>query len=404
MMKVAIISHMYPSVSRPTYGRFIHEHVKALQELGVQTRVIAPVPWTPPGMNLLKKKWRNYSRSVAEDTIYEGIEVRRPAYFTPPQPLHFTGGWGMATSLGWSWKNLMSGFDCDLIHAHAITPDGLAACRLGQKLGLPVVCSARGSEVHLIPKESSVFLKLTRWTLQHCDEMVAVSGALAREAVHIAGEQLRPNIIYNGVAGSFRPASDRKRVRQELNLSEPAKIILFVGRCEWDKGVNELFRAFEIIHGLHPLTELVLLGSGGAQRDLQLKAQSESWGEQVHFIGTVGRDQIARYLQAADIFVLPSHGEGMPNALLEAMSVGLPCVATTVGGIPEAIQDGENGLLVPPQCPTAIAMAFQRILESADLGLKLGAAAEHTIKRQFTWHANAEQHLALYQRVMAAYS
>ena len=403
MLKVAVISHLYPSLTRPTYGRFIHEHVRALQDFGVAVRVISPVPWTPSGMKRLSKKWADYANAAGSVENYDGVQVSRPAYVSPPHPLHFAGAWSMAARLRWSWRQLMSGFDCDLIHAHAITPDGFAACQLARRLHRPVICSARGSEVHTTPNESPIFRRMTQWALRRTDGMIAVSSALARDAVGLAGGTLSPKVIYNGVAEYFPKADDRAAIRRSLNLPETAQIILFVGRCELDKGAEELMKAFAEFRQRDPAAALVYVGDGSARVQLQALASQGQFGGRVHFAGQVGRAEIRQYLQAADIFVLPSHGEGMPNALLEAMAAGLPCIATAVGGIPEAVQDGVNGLLIPPKSPAAIVAALQRINDVPDLAGQLGRAAIHTVKNKFTWQANAQAHLSFYEKVIAQF-
>lgn len=366
-------------------------------------RVIAPVPWTPPGMNRLSKKWADYAATANGQEIYDSVNVSRPAYATPPHPIHFIGAWIMAAWLKLSWEKLMSGFNCDLIHAHTITPDGFAACKLAKSLRLPLVCSARGSEVHTTPKESAAIHCMTRWALRQTDGMIAVSSALAQEAVAIAGNTLKPKVIYNGVGENFQTAGDQLALRQKLNLPTAAQIILFVGRCELDKGTGELLQAFGEFSRINLHSELVVVGDGGARQTLEMETQQQPFGSRVHFVGQVGRKEISEYLQAADIFVLPSYGEGMPNALLEAMAMGLPCIATMVGGIPEAIQDGVNGLLIPPKSPTAIVVALKRITTDSGFARQMGVGAAQTVKDKFTWPANAKAHLAFYEEVITKF-
>jgi glycosyltransferase involved in cell wall biosynthesis len=400
MLKVAYISHMYPSAVRPTYGQFIHDHVKAVQQSGVEVRVIVPTPWTPPGLSRLRRKWSQYAAFAGKTEQFAGVEVFRPAYFAPPRPLQHLGAWGMAASLQRHWRQGGADLACDLIHAHAITPDGFAACQLARRLGRPVICSARGSEVHQTPRESAVVRRLTRWTLQHCDAAIAVSGALAQNAADLAEGRVQPRVIYNGVAEDFQTVTGRSAARRQLGLPEAAQIILFVGRCEMDKGAGELLEAFAAIAAQFPAAQLVLAGDGGARPELERRTRSKNWGTRVRFAGLVGRAQIGSYFRAADVFVLPSYGEGMPNALLEAMAAGVPCVATRVGGIPEAIEDGVNGLLIPAQSGSAVASAVHRLLDSPAFAAQLGAAAQGTIRRRFTWSANAQSHLQIYAEVL----
>jgi glycosyltransferase involved in cell wall biosynthesis len=239
---------------------------------------------------------------------------------------------------------------------------------------------------------------MTQWLLGNCDAALAVSHALARDVAVLAGGRVQPKVVYNGVTEDFHPAANRHQVRQQLGLPKAARIILFVGRCEMDKGAGDLLRAFRSIAAEEPSAVLLFVGEGGARQDLERHA-----GSRVLFAGHVGRERITLYLQAADIFALPSHGEGMPNALLEAMAVGLPCVAARVGGIPEAIEDGVNGLLIPMQSPADIAAAVNRVFKSPDLAARLGSAAMRTVKERFTWNGNAREHLAIYEETIRKY-
>ena len=241
---------------------------------------------------------------------------------------------------------------------------------------------------------------MTRWALRNCDGTIAVSQALADDADEIAGEALRSRVIYNGVVQSFIPSVNRDILRRQLGLPAKARIILFVGRCEKDKGVFELIESFGLIANKNRSAELIFVGDGGARQELEKVVQPEEWRNRVRFVGLVGRKEITSYYQSADIFVLPSYGEGMPNALLEAMAVGLPCVATRVGGIPEAVQDGVNGLLIPSRSATAITTALNSLLASPELAFRMGAAAAKTIRNHFTWQANAQAHLAFYEEVI----
>jgi len=403
VLKIAVISHLYPSPARPTYGQFIHAHVKALQAQGVAVRVVSPVPWTPPGLEKISRKWADYAASAGRVEDFDGVRVARPAYFTPPSPFHVAGSWTMAVSLRRCWKKLMDGFKCDLIHAHTVTPDGFAAVKFGKKLGLPVVCSARGSEVHEAPRCSPTVRRQTRWALQNCDGFLAVSRALAQTAVELADGRLQPAVIYNGVAENFSAGADTRKIRRQLGLPETAKIILFVGRCERDKGAGELLGAFAAIARAEPAALLLVVGDGGARTELESTAKS-AHGSRVRFAGLVGRDKIAGYFQAADVFVLPSYGEGMPNALLEAMAAGLPCVATRVGGIPEAIQDGVNGILIPPKSAPAVVQAVGKIFAEPDFARNLGRAARATVTNKFSWQANAANHLKFYHKTLESWT
>lgn len=399
MLKVAILSHLYPSTPSPTHGYFVHEHVRALRELGVDARTIAPVPRVPRLLRAWRRKWMTYDAIARDTDSFEGVPVVRPDYFTPPSPLHFAGAWTMATRLAGNWPNFWPDFRCDLIHAHNVTPDGFAALRLRRRVGTPVVCSSRGSDLHTVPKESRIFRALTRSTLNRLDGLITVSRALARDALALAPGIPAPRVIYNGVAPAFQHLPAKADARRRLGLPSDARVVLNVGRCERDKGLGELLAAFASLPD--PTTRLVLVGDGSARSAFETETRERRISDRVTFAGPANRARIPEFLAAADVFALPSYGEGMPNALLEAMAAHLPCVATAVGGIPEALDDQVSGLLVPPRSADALGTALRRLLDQPEFGQRLGDAAARAVASRFSWEANARQHLAFYREILA---
>jgi glycosyltransferase involved in cell wall biosynthesis len=136
-----------------------------------------------------------------------------------------------------------------------------------------------------------------------------------------------------------------------------------------------------ILKERHPVHALIV---GGGRRIDEIKALAASLGlaGEVHFLGT--RRDVPDLLNAMDIFVLPSYSEGVSLALLEAMAAGLPVIATAVGGLPEVVTDGENGLLIPPRDAEALATALARLLEASDFAKKLGQNARKHVREHFS--------------------
>lgn len=395
--RVLVISHLYPSAAHPTHGIFIHQSVRALRELGLDLRVISPVPWPPP---LLRRrpKWAAYARILAEGDTFDGVPVKRVGYLTAPYPLYAFAGIGMALALRGVIERIRRIFAFDLVHAHNLTPDGWAACLLRRRLGTPVVSSIRGSDLNLYPDESRVIRSATRHVLRRCDAVVAVSGALAAKVPQLEPTVRPARVIYNGVdLCRFRESPDRASLRDRLGLPREAKVILQVGNCVPDKGIPELVAAFVRLQARHRNLILVLLGDGESKD--WARAQGEPLGGAIRTPGRVAHDVVAQYCQAADCFAFPSHSEGMPNALLEAMGAGLPCVATRVGGVPEAMEDGVSGLMIAPRDPAAIELALERLLTEPDLAQRLGAAAARSIERRFSWDAHARAYAELYEQL-----
>lgn len=396
--RVLILSHMYPSRLDDAMGDFIHEHVRALRALGVQTRVVSPVPWSPRPL-WIRKRWRHYG-ALRQEGSWQSIEVARPAYLHPPTVvLQAAAGTSMAAGLLPLLVRLRREFPFDLIHAHTVTPDGLAAVILERLLGVPTVVSARGSEIHEAPVVSRTRRWATTFTLRRCDRFLSVSGALAADAERLAGRALDATVIYNGVDTiRFTPARAPEADRADLGLRADLRWWICVAQCEAPKGICELYTAFRQLEG----AGLIVIGEGSLRSWLQESAERDRIGSRLVTPGRIGRDDVARYLRAAHAFVLPSHGEGVPNAMLEAMATGLPVVATRVGGIPEIVTDGEDGLLVPPRDAQSLTASMRRLFETPGLAYRLGAAAA-SIRNRLSWETNARQHLDVYRDLIRSW-
>jgi glycosyltransferase involved in cell wall biosynthesis len=189
------------------------------------------------------------------------------------------------------------------------------------------------------------------------------------------------------------PASPRPHLRE----------IACVARFEHSKGIDVLLRAWSLL--LRPDTSeagsgrprLLLIGDGLLRPQFEALAHQLSLDDSVVFMGH--RDDIAETLQRCYAFVLPSRWEGLPNALLEAMACGLPCVATRVSGSEDVLTDGVNGLLVPPEQPIALSEALRRLLDDSDFAARLGSAARTTIEREYSLPTVVDQFIALYRRL-----
>lgn len=217
---------------------------------------------------------------------------------------------------------------------------------------------------------------LLRWwirrTLRNSTKVIALSDSWAKFLRQYA-EGADVLVVANSVKLTALP----------LPSVEEHGRILFLGRVSARKGVFELLQAVSLLKGEIPRIKLVLGGDGdltavqAAARDLDVE-------DCVEFLGWVGPDQKAKELARASIFTLPSHDEGLPMAMLEAMSAGKAIVVTPVGGIPEAVKDGVNGLLVPPKDAVALAAALKSLLENQVLRSTLATNARKTIEERFS--------------------
>jgi glycosyltransferase involved in cell wall biosynthesis len=287
----------------------------------------------------------------------------------------------------------------DLVHAHgALSPATIALA--GRLAGVPCLVTALGTGPHgdLARLARKPLGRLRARLLYRYAWFVALSeDARAELVAHgVAAERIR--LIPNGVdLGEHRPAraEERERLRRELGLPAGAFLGAFVGRLHPVKDVDTLLEATARV----PELSLVVAGDGPDRARLESKAARLGLADRVAFCGQSRR--VADVLRASDAFLLSSHGEGMSNALLEAMACGLPCLASrSVGGARELLGDG-RGLLVPDGDVAAWAGAIRRIADDPALGSAVGGAAADHVARFLSLEAAADRLARAYADIAA---
>lgn len=232
------------------------------------------------------------------------------------------------------------------------------------------------------------------------DAFVTISDEIRRELDSLGIEGDRIWEIPNGVdVEHFRPLQPgrRRRLREALNLPD-GWLVGFAGRLTHQKGLDVLLEAWRRVVSARRDAQLILIGSGEELPNLFKQADSLGLERSVHFVGECS--DVAPLLQACDAFVLPSRSEGLPVALLEAMAVGLPVVATKIDGIRYVLEDGVTGGLVPPDDPMALS---NRLLEAAD-GARVqswGERARRHVEAHYSLDVVAEQYVAMYEKILS---
>jgi len=233
-------------------------------------------------------------------------------------------------------------------------------------------------------RRMALYNRLDRFSLPAAERVVTVCAAFARELERAGVARERLVVRHNSVrAWAPVAAEEVARLRAAMELPPAARVLLAVGRLSREKGHADLLQAMAWIHAHQPRPELhlVLVGDGPEKERLQAAARQAGIAAQVRFAGQ--QPQVQPFYGLAEAVVIPSHSEGSPNVLLEAMAAGLPIAATAVGGIPEIVTDGREALLVPSQAPREMAQALLRLLADGELRQQLGAraqarAAEHS--------------------------
>src|SRR5215216_2256708 len=290
----------------------------------------------------------------------------------------------------------------DVVHVHlgedlAVIPLGAAVARLHH---LPLVLTVHTSLHHTLAVSDlrSALLKtlggpIERWGEHWAEAVLVITPRLCRLLLSDGVDENRLHPIPPGVnpslfEGPFEdPFADIRRPR-----------VLFVGRLAPQKGVGTLVEAAGLLKD--PSAQVLLVGDGPERPKLEREAKRIGVGDRVRFLGFFAHDRLPAVLAHADLLVLPSLYEELGTVLLEAMQAALPIVASKTGGIPDVIEDGVNGMLVPPGEPEALARAIDLLLADRDLARRLSEGAQQRAK-DYDWEVLAERILRVYQGVSA---
>lgn len=359
-MRVLAMTNLYPNPFQPNRATFNRHQFRILgQRHPVQ--VIAPIAWTDEfaarrkGAPALPK-----GRRVEND----GLTVDHPRYLFPPRIARGWYGYFYQSSVRKSFRRALREFQPDVIFAPWAYPDGWAAVRLGRAANLPVVLQVHGSDILLLG-QSAARRRRTEEAVRAADGVVAVSNDLAGHLNRMGVEPTKIRVIHDGVDRKQFSPGDKLQERARLNLPPNEPIALFVGNLVPVKAVDVLLRAFAepVLKGVR----LVVIGQGPLRAQLEQLARTLGTADRVTFTGGQPHDQLPAWFRAADVFVLPSHSEGVPNVLLEASASGTPWVASRVGGIPEIAHLG-TGRMVTPNSPTELAVTIHQALTTPPTG------------------------------------
>jgi glycosyltransferase involved in cell wall biosynthesis len=329
--KILVISNMYPTDTHKTFGIFVKNQVEALKAAGNEVDVIGIKNPLTGKKNVISK----YLRWIAETNI-----------------------------------NLISkGRKYDVVHAHYVFPSGLLALLYKKLLGKPYIVTAHGGDIDRMAKKSP---KIRQWTakiLKEAGHVITVGEGLYQEInkdYQVNTDKL--SVINMGVNREVFKAYPKEAIRQELQIPAGVEPVLFVGNIIREKGLSELIEAFQIVKAKRPQAELYLIG---ASRNASYRNElNQLMGEGVHFIEPLPQQQLAKWMSAAEVFVLPSHLEGFGLVAVEAMSCHTPVIGADVGGLHYLLKDG-SGLLVPAKQSRPLAEAILNVLENPQLKREL---------------------------------
>lgn len=252
-----------------------------------------------------------------------------------------------------------------------------------------------------ISRLDSMYSRLDRWSLPKAYRVVTVCRPFAQQLEHLGVQRDRITILHNSVKPFVPPPQEEvQRVRREFGLADDEVVILAVGRVSQEKGHADLIRAAAMLDAMSgvPRCRVVLVGDGPERERLAQLATRLGIEQRIAFAG-FQRDTKPYYAMAT-VVAVPSHSEGSPNVVLEAMAAGLPIAANAVGGVPEILEENVTGLMVPPRNPEAMAKTLLRILSDAELRRRLGSAARARAESSHAPEAYRRTLVEFYQRTL----
>ncbi len=320
-----------------------------------------PSPWDPLRSPFNRQQFERLGREHEVDVITavdfrerfgrkraafrtEHVNADQFVFFYPPvigRSLH--AAFWLASLLVQKLRRLRRAqYDCMLLSW--AYPDAAAACWVARHLGIPYVVKVHGTDLNV--KATQAWLRpQIKQALRGAQGVVAVSQALADKAVELGVEASRVHVIYNGVEPNLFHPGSRIEARAKLALPQDERILLYVGNLKDSKGCLDLLEAFPRVLLAHTDTNLLFVGAGPCRETILQRSAALGIQDRVRLIGAVEHYALGDWFRATDLLCLPSHNEGVPNVVLEAMACGTPVVATRVGGIPEVLPE-QAGILV----------------------------------------------------------
>lgn len=355
-MRVLFFTNVFPSPSEPTRGVFNLRLVEALARAH-DVRVVCPVSWTDE----CRTRWAG--RGPAGILALPDVEVYYPRYYFSPKILRGRYGHFMWWSVRGTIRRLLADWRPEAIVSYWAHPDGYVGVKLGRALGVPALVMVGGTDVLLLTRHRRRRDRVAE-VLREADAVIAVGSAVRDRVLELGVAPEKTHIVPRGVDQRLFHPGDRTLARRRLGLPAEGRIVLYVGRLEEVKGPDILLEtAGELSRRAVPF-HLYLVGSGSLRHRLERQAASSAARDALTFVGPVPPEQLGDWYRAADLTVLPSRSEGVPNVLRESIACGTPFVACRVGGVAE-VQGGRGCRLVAPNDPVALAGAITESLAEA---------------------------------------
>ena len=402
-LQIICPTYWYPQHAADTQATYVHDINRHLVRRGHRVTVVTPG-----------------SASMSASDSFDGVEVIR---FPMELPVDLTYGrvaqsrvtfWGRMARLAVMAHYLEAQYRAtlaavrdrggDVVHAHWAIPTGPAAVRAAQRLGLPSVITMHGGDVYVNPAQGYDFptrwyvRPALRWTLRHAAALTAITEDCRQHALRAGAPDRALHLVFNGT--DLRRFSPAETGNGAVDPGYGPHMIFACRQLFPRKGIRFLIEAAAALKPRFPDLKVVVAGDGFERPELIRLAESLGIAGDVTFLGWVPNSELPPYYRAAAVSVIPSLEEGFGIPAAEAMGCQTPVVASDAGGLPEVVEDGVTGLIVPRGDSTALANAIGALLADPARRVRMGRAGRERALRLFDWDRTAEQLERIYADVL----
>ena len=374
---------------------FVKDQVDALSKYFKKVTVIALTPYVPKFLSMfsfMNPRWRR--DAFADDYKYDDVEVHFAKHFTLPfnssREKRGDTAFKVVTKIIQEEE-----IEFDLIHAHFTYPSGYVGARLKERYGKPLIITGHGYDVYDLPFRNAEWNKKIKSILNTADHIITPSKSNYDKLMQLDISDDKVSVIYNGYNSNLFEDVSTNKAKEKLNLPEDKKIILSVGNLELVKGHKYLIEAMkEVIKREENITCLIV-GSGSQKKNVNSLIDRLSLSKYIKLVGEKPHNEVPLWMNACDVFVLPSLNESFGIVQVEAMACGKPVVATFNGGSEEVIVNEKLGILVEPKDANELANAILKAL-----GKEWDRDYISNYAKQYSWDKIVKNIIGVYNELL----
>ena len=357
-----VITDRYPHTKDSISSSFVYSQIDCLKISFKKVYIISLNPFIPKlfsKFSFMHPRWQR--DAFAKNYSYDNVEVRFAKYFMLPFDFFKKHTEEFAYKIV---KKLIERekIEFDLIHAHFIWPSGYVGAKLKERYDKPLIITGRGHDVYDLPFRDKEWREKIEYALNEADYVITVSNSLL-EYIKKLNVKTSTKVILNGFRTDLFCPRDLEKCRKILDLPLDKKIILTVGNLVEVKGQKYFIEAMKEVVNHRRDVFCIIVGSGNLKNKLEKQIKKLGLKNYVRLVGEKMHDEIPLWMNACDIFVLPSLAEGNPNVMFECMGCGKPFVGTTVGDVSEVITNEKLGLLIEPKDVEGLTKAILKALD-----------------------------------------